>query len=109
MSRTYTFFIHFRALPAWLALTREKRAEFSTRKLEPIFKKYQTVNVRWYDVEAFSTKASDIAVFETTTLQDYYFVIDAIRDSEFCTVPYFELVEIISAMEDGYVEYENSL
>ncbi|MFH4150956.1 Darcynin 1, partial [Acinetobacter baumannii] len=25
MSRTYTFFIHLRALPAWLALAREKR------------------------------------------------------------------------------------
>ncbi|EKP65851.1 Uncharacterised protein [Acinetobacter baumannii] len=109
MSRTYTFFIHLRALPAWLALAREKRAEFSTQKLEPIFEKYPTVKVRWYDVEAFSTKASDIAVFETTSLQDYYFVIDAIRDSEFYTVPYFEFVEIIPAIEDGYVEYESSL
>ena len=97
------------ALPAWLALAREKRAEFSTQKLEPIFNKYPSVKVRWYDVEAFSTKASDIAVFETTSLQDYYFVIDAIRDSEFCTVPYFEFVEIIPAIEDGYVEYESSL
>ncbi|WP_151793680.1 darcynin family protein [Acinetobacter nosocomialis] len=109
MSRTYTFFIHLRALPAWLALSREKRAEFNAQKLEPIFEKYPTVKVRWYDVEAFSTKASDIAVFETTSLQDYYFVIDAIRDSEFCTVPYFEFVEIIPAIEDGYGEYQNSL
>ncbi|EPJ3658188.1 darcynin family protein [Acinetobacter baumannii] len=109
MPRTYTFFIHLRALPAWLALARQKRAEFSAQKLEPIFEKYPTVKVRWYDVEAFSTKASDIAVFETTSLQDYYFVIDAIRDSELCTVPYFEFVDIIPAIEDGYVEYENSL
>lgn len=36
-------------------------------------------------------------------------MIDVIRDSEFCTVPYFELVEIIPAIEDGYVEYESSL
>ena len=56
MSRTYTFFIHLRALPAWLALAREKRAEFSAQKLELIFEKYPTVKVRWYDVEAFSTK-----------------------------------------------------
>ncbi|HFF5145299.1 TPA: Darcynin 1, partial [Acinetobacter baumannii] len=28
---------------------------------------------------------------------------------EFCTVPYFEFVEIIPAIEDGYVEYESSL
>ncbi|OOW27201.1 Darcynin 1, partial [Acinetobacter baumannii] len=26
-----------------------------------------------------------------------------------CTVPYFEFVEIIPAIEDGYVEYESSL
>lgn len=73
------------------------------------FEKYPTVKVQWYDVEAFSTKASGIAMFETTSLQDYYFVIDAIRDSEFCTVPYFEFVEIIPAIKDGYVEYEKSL
>lgn len=89
-----------------LFLPREKRAEFSTQKLEPTFEKYPTVKVRWYDVEAFSAKATDIAVFETTPLQDYYFVIDAIRDSEFCTVPYFEFVEIIPAIENGYVEYK---
>ncbi|MDR0070888.1 darcynin family protein, partial [Acinetobacter sp. 11520] len=55
--------MHLRAFPAWLALAREKRAEFSAQKLEPIFDMYPTVKVRWYDVEAFSTKASDIAVF----------------------------------------------
>ncbi|MEH1711276.1 darcynin family protein [Acinetobacter pittii] len=93
----------------WAFLPRGKRAEFSAQKLEPIFAKYPTVKVRWYDVEAFSSKASDIAVFETASLQDYYFVIDAIRDSEFCTVPYFKFVEIIPAIEDGYVEYESSL
>ncbi|WP_284119372.1 darcynin family protein [Acinetobacter seifertii] len=92
-----------------MALAREKRTEFRTQKLEPIFEKYPIVKVRWYDVEAFSAKASDIAMFETTSLQDYYFVIDAIRGSEFCTVPYFEFVEIIPAIEDGYVEYESSL
>lgn len=92
-----------------MALAREKRAEFSAQKFEPIFEKYPTVKVRWYDVEAFSTKASDIAMFETSSLQDYYFVIDTIRDSEFCTVPYFEFVAIIPAIEDGYLEYEGSL
>lgn len=48
-------------------------------------------------------------MFETTSMQDYYFMIDAIRDTEFCTVPYFEFVDIFPAIEDGYIEYENSL
>ena len=92
----------------WLAENPDKRGIADTTWFyKPIFEKYPTVKVRWYDIEAFSTKASDIAVFETTSLQDYYFVIDVIRDSEFCTVPYFEFVEIIPAIEDGYVEYES--
>jgi len=72
-------------------------------------KKYRSVKVRWYDPEAFNARASDIAVFETSSLQEYYFVIDALRDSEIFSTPYFELVEIIPAVEDGYIEYGESL
>jgi len=109
MSRLYTFFVHLRALPAWLALPRAERNHFNEQVLTPIFARYPAVKVRWYDVEAFTARASDIAVFETASLQDYYFVIDAISDTAVCTVPYFEFVEIFPAVEDGFAEYEVSL
>jgi hypothetical protein len=109
MSKIFTFFIHLKALPTWLALPREYRNNLGEKTIQEILKKYKFVKVRWYDAEAFNARASDIAVFETSSLQEYYFVIDALRDSEIFSTPYFELVEIIPAVEDGYIEYGESL
>ncbi|MHA3098638.1 darcynin family protein [Acinetobacter brisouii] len=109
MSEKYTFFMHLKALPTWLRLSREDRNKFNVQIIQPILKQYSAVNVRWYDAEAFTTKTSDIAVFETDSLRDYYFVVDALRDSQMFSVPYFELMDIIPAVEEGYLEYEASL
>ncbi len=109
MSRKYTFFILMNATKEWLSLAREDRQAFTETQLNPIFATYKSVSVRFYDAEAFSTRCSDIAVFETANLQDYYFVINAIRDTKIFTVPYFEFVEIIPAIEGGFVEYEQHL
>jgi len=62
-----------------------------------------------YDVEAFSADCSDIIVYETDALKEYQFMIDAIRDTEIFTVPYFEIVRILPAVEDGFVDYANHL
>lgn len=98
-----------RATKEWLALMREQRNEFVKNNLNPLFAKYTSVSVRFYDAEAFSTRCSDIAVFEADNLQDYYFLMDVIRDSKIFTVPYFEFIEIIPAIEGGFVEYEEHL
>ena len=109
MSRKYTFFVHLRATKDWLALSRAERNEFTANTLRPILAAHPQVRVRWYDAEAFTARCSDIAVFETESIPDYYFVMDAIRDSKVFTVPYFEVIEIIPAVEDGFAEYEAHL
>lgn len=109
MSRKYTFFVLLRATKEWLALTRAARNQFVEQHLQPLFAKYDAVSVRFYDAEAFTTRCSDIAVFETADLQQYYFLMDGIRDSKVFTVPYFDLLEIIPAIEGGFIEYEESL
>ncbi|MVF14946.1 Darcynin 1 [Ketobacter sp. MCCC 1A13808] len=109
MPRKYTFFIHMNATKEWLSLSRDDRENYFSHIKTEIFAKYPSVSVRLYDVEAFSTKCSDIAVYETENIQDYYFMIDALRDSKIYTVPYFEIVDIFPTIEDGFVEYESSL
>jgi predicted transglutaminase-like protease len=109
MSRKYTFFVHMNATTEWLSLSREERSVYFDEIQSKIFSKYPSVSIRLYDVEAFSTKCSDIAVYETENIQDYYFLIDALRDSKIYTVPYFEIVDIFPAIEDGYIEYESSI
>ncbi len=100
-----TFFMLLRSSPAWLALSREARAAFIAQTVTPIFGRYPAVAMRFYDAEAFSGRATDVAVFETCDLRAYYFLIDALRDTPFLGLPYFEVLEIIPAVEDGYAEY----
>lgn len=100
-----TFFMLLRSSPAWLALSREARAEFIEATVRPIFGRYREVSLRFYDAEAFTGRVTDVAVFETQNLRAYYFLIDALRDTPFLGLPYFEVMEIIPAVEDGYLEY----
>ena len=49
-----------------------------------------------------------VAVFETADLQAYTFLIDSLRDTAFFSQPYFEILDIVPAVEDGYVEYDRA-
>ena len=109
MSRKHTFFVHMNATKEWLSLTRRERNLFLEKDFQPLLDKYSSIQVRLYDAEAFSTSCSDIAVFETEVIQDYYFLIDAMRDSKIFTVPYFIFVDIIPAIENGFIEYDRHL
>jgi hypothetical protein len=102
---TLTFFMLLRSSPAWLAKSRTERAAFIDETVKPIFGRYPQVRLRFYDAEAFTGRATDVAVFETADVRAYYFLIDALRDTPFLGLPYFEVLDVIPAVEDGYVEY----
>lgn len=105
----FTFFIHLRATPAWLALSREGRAAYVEEAVRPIFARHPAVTARFYDAEAFSGRCSDMAVIEARDLRQYRFLIDALRDEAFFGLPYFEVLEIIPAVEDGYRDYDREV
>ncbi len=109
MSNKYTFFVHMNATKQWLSLSRQAREQYFSTVQTEIFARYPSVSVRLFDVEAFSAKCSDIAVYETDNIQAYYFLIEALRDSKVYTVPYFEVVDIFPAIENGFLEYQEQL
>ncbi len=109
MSKKYTFFVHMNATKEWLSLTRKQRSGFVETVLGPIHAKYPKVTTRMFDIEAFSADCSDMIMYETESIQEYTFLIDAIRDTEIYTVPYFEIVRILPAVEEGFVDYEHHL
>ena len=104
-----TFFMLLRSSPPWLAKTRQQRADFIDETLKPIFARYPQVALRFYDAEAFTGRATDVAVFETADLRAYYFLIDALRDTPFLGLPYFEVLDVIPTVENGYVEYNEEM
>lgn len=109
MSKTMTFFALMRVHANWLRLSRPERRRFEEETLKPIYARYPEVRMRWFDAEAFSARCSDVAMFETESVPAFYYLIDALRDSPMMTEPYFEFVDIIPAVEDGFRDYDAQL
>ncbi|MFG1497461.1 darcynin family protein [Saccharospirillum sp. HFRX-1] len=101
----FTVFVLLRALPAWLGLSREQRNDIAESSLSTAIEG-RAVTLQHFDAEAFSSYCSDISVFETRSLLDFYCVMERLRDSPLFSVPYFELVQILPALQDGFRYYE---
>ena len=108
MPKPYTFFMLLRSAPDWLKLSRQDRQRFLAAEVKPVFARYPAVAMRFYDAEAFSGRCTDIAVFETTDLQAYTFLIDGLRDTAFFSHPYFEVLDIVPTVEEGYADYDRA-
>lgn len=104
-----TFFMLLRATPAWLAKPRPERRDYLDQVVKPLFARFPDVKLRYFDAEYFSTRCSDIALWETRDVEQYAFLIDALRDTAFFGLPYFEMVEIIPSFENGYLAYDADL
>ncbi len=109
MTKPQTIFMLLASQPSWLQLGRKARQEFIAAKVAPILARYPAVTLRFFDSEAFSGRCTDVAVWETTDLRRYGFLIDALRDTAFFAAPYFVVVDIIPALEDSYADYDAAL
>jgi hypothetical protein len=101
----YTIFMALRARPEWLRLSRQERSDIAEEAMATALDGLQ-VRIRHFDAEAFSSLCSDISLFETDDLEAYYFAIERLRDSAIFSKPYFDVVAIVPALEDGFRNFE---
>ncbi len=104
----FTIFMSLKTQGAWLALDRQQRQDFLGATVRPILTRYPQVRLRYYDAEAFTGRYTDMAVFETADLKAYQFLVDALRDTPFLGLPYYEVVDIVMAVENGYRAYNQA-
>ncbi|MDO8420853.1 MAG: darcynin family protein [Parvibaculum sp.] len=102
---SYTIFMLLRTTPAWLRLSRPERNAIAEEAFGFALKD-GTVDFSYHDAEAFSGRATDVAVFKTAVLFDYYKVVERLRDSKLFTEPYYEVVDIIPTIEEGFRHFE---
>lgn len=102
----FTIFVLLKTTIHWLKLERKVRNKIADDTFLDIFKDTK-ISLRMFDAEAFTTSCTDIAMFQTEDLKQYYFMIERLRDSILITYPYFELVEIIPTIEDGFRQFES--
>lgn len=104
----YSFFLMLRALPAWLRLSREERRHLADAHLGGALRASPGVRLRHFDAEAFSAPCSDLMLVECADPRNHYCFMERLRDTALLHEPYFEIMQIIPAIEDGYRAYESA-
>ncbi|WP_284618558.1 darcynin family protein [Aquabacterium humicola] len=101
-------FIHLRATPRWLRLSRQERRERAGRHLGEALRRVPGVKIRYFDAEAFTAHCSDVLMVEASEPREHHFFIESLRDSELVADEYFELVLVVPTIEEGYQAYEEA-
>jgi len=97
----HVYFMLVKATTTWLQIPTQERFKFLDTTISPILDRHPSVNMRFFDSEAFSGRYSDVVTWETSNVQAYQLLIDRLRETLFWGT-YFEIIEIISSIENAY-------
>ena len=100
-----TVFMLLHALPEWLSLERAERNAIAEEALAHAFSD-EAGRLRFFDAESFDAEVSDVAMIEAETAEAHYFAMERLRDTPLLAKPYFRVVRIIPAYEEGYRQFE---
>jgi Darcynin, domain of unknown function len=100
----YTIFMLVKTTNVWLALSPPERFAFLDADINPILQAHPLVKMRFFDAEAFNSRVTDVMFWETSDLSQYSSVVEGLRESRFWGT-YFEVVEIIPGVENGYAKH----
>lgn len=103
-TQTFTIFMFLKATREWLDFEPDVRFSFIKEQVRPILDSYPSVSMRFFDTESYSAKISDIVTWETSDLSAFQGVIRGLRSTSFWD-RYFEVIEIIPSVEDGYATH----
>ena len=104
---SYTIFILYQALPAWLRLSRPERNAVFQAEVAPVFDRFKPhLSVRLFDAEAFHAEVSDVMLVTGNDLRQYYYFMEALRDTALFGEPYIVLNDVIVSTENGFRDYE---
>lgn len=106
----YTVVIAYAFSPAWLRKTWQERADYEAAHVRPVLAEHAgKVSVRLFDAEAFSTDHSDFMILEVADMKDYYFFIEALRESRIFKDELVTFKQILIGIEDGFEAYEREV
>jgi Darcynin, domain of unknown function len=103
----HVYFMLVKTTTAWLQISTKQRFEFLDQVIQPILKNHPSVKIRYFDSEAFSGRVTDLLMWETAAVKNYQALVEALRETLFWGT-YFEVVEIIPAIENAYVIFNET-
>jgi chlorite dismutase len=97
----HVFFMLVRTTPTWLSLTPDERFAFLGEGVAPILDRHPDVSMRFFDSEAFNADYTDVVMWETRSIMSYQAIVEELRETPFWGT-YFEVVDIVAAIENAY-------
>ena len=106
----FTVFMLVKTTPEWLGFTVDHRHDLARTQLTPILKKHADgVSLRFFDVEFYSARVTDIWMWDAKDHHSYELLVEELRETPFWD-RYFEVVEILPGVEDAYARnYDRAL
>lgn len=99
-----TVFMLVKTTPEWLGFSTDERFKLLATHIEPILKKYSPkVTLRFYDVEFYSARVTDLWIWEATDHHEYELLVEELRETPFWD-RYFHIVEILPGVENAYAK-----
>lgn len=100
----FTVFMLVKTTPEWLGYSVDRRHELGREHLTPVLKKHSAgVRMRFFDIEFYSARVTDLWMWDCRDHHAYQLLIEELREGPFWD-RFFEIVEILPGVEDGYVK-----
>jgi hypothetical protein len=96
-----TVFMLVKTSVEWLGFEVDYRFRMLREHLEPILKRHPKVRLRFYDVEFYTARVTDIWVWDAQGHHDYELLVEDLRETPFWD-RFFEIVEILPGVENAY-------
>lgn len=103
-SAPQTVFFLVRTTRAWLQLTSGQRHEFVDAILRPLLARYQEVQLRYFDAEAYCAQATDVLMWEFREASAYRALVEELRETPFWG-EYFEVQDIVPCFEEDFARH----
>lgn len=97
-----TVFMLVKTMPEWLGMPVAERFDHFNRYVGAILTKYEgEVRCRIVDTEFFSTRVTDVWVWEAKSRHAYEMVVEELRETPLWD-RFFSIVEILAGVENAY-------
>jgi hypothetical protein len=88
----------------WLQFSIDQRFDMLRKHVEPILHKHhERVRLRFYDVELYTARVTDIWVWDAIDHHSYELLVEDLRETPFWD-RYFAIVEILPGVENAYAK-----
>ena len=99
-----TVFMLVKTSPEWLGFSVERRFELLRETVTPILRKHAAdVRLRFFDVEFYSTRITDVWLWDARDHHAYQLLVEDLRETPFWD-RYFQIVEILTGIENAYAK-----